>query len=96
MIPNSMRVILKSEQRIMCGKRALREAFGEHFINMRTFMIEQGLETAGLEPTEQDLDDLENGRVPEQLKDDYTHFNSYGYYAMGAAVYHKGVELGYW
>ena len=38
---------------------ALREAFGEHFINMRTFMIEQGLETAGLEPTEQDLDDLE-------------------------------------
>ena len=47
---------------------ALREAFGEHFINMRTFMIEQGLETAGLEPTEQDLDDLENGRVPEQLR----------------------------
>ena len=66
---------------------ALREAFGEHFINMRAFMIEQGLETAGLEPTEQDLDDLENGRVPEQLKDDYTHFNSYGYYAMGVAVY---------
>ena len=75
---------------------ALREAFGEHFINMRAFMIEYGLETAGLEPTEQDLDDLANGRVPEQLKDDYTHFNSYGYYAMGAAVYQKGVELGYW
>ena len=55
---------------------ALREAFGEHFINMRAFMIEYGLETAGLEPTEQDLDDLANGRVPEQLKDDYTHFNS--------------------
>ena len=75
---------------------ALREAFGEHFINMRAFMIEYGLETAGLDPTEQDLDDLANGRVPEQLKDDYTHFNSYGYYAMGAAVYQKGVELGYW
>ena len=75
---------------------ALREAFGEHFINMRAFMIEHGLETVGLEPTEQDLDDLANGRVPEQLKDDYTHFNSYGYYAMGAAVYQKGVELGYW
>ena len=75
---------------------ALREAFGEHFINMRAFMIEHGLETVGLEPTEQDLDDLANGRVPEQLKDDYTHFNSYGYYAKGLAIYEKGVELGYW
>ncbi len=27
---------------------ALREAFGEHFINMRAFMIEHGLETVGI------------------------------------------------
>lgn len=75
---------------------ALREAFGEHFLNMRTYMLVYGLDVAGCVPTEQDLEDLENGRVPTQLKDDYTHFNSYGYYAMGAAVYGKGIELGYW
>lgn len=75
---------------------ALKEAFGEHFINMRTYIMQYGMDIAQLEPTQQDIDDLENGRVPEQLKDDYTHFNSYGYYVMGIAVYEKGIELGYW
>lgn len=75
---------------------ALREAFGEHFINMRTYMLEYGLAVSGCTPTEDDLEDLSLGRIPMQLKDDYTHFNSYGYYVMGVAVYEKGAELGYW
>lgn len=75
---------------------ALREAFGEHFINMRTYMLENGLEVAGLETTDDDIDDLADGRVPESLKYDYTHLNSYGYYVIGQGVYEKGVELGYW
>lgn len=75
---------------------ALREAFGEHFINMRTYILQYGMDIAGLEPTQEDMADLEQGRIPMQLKDDYTHFNSYGYYVMGKAVYAKGIELGYW
>ena len=75
---------------------ALREAFGEHFINMRVYMIENALSTAGLEPTQEDIDNIDDGRVPESLKHDFTHHNSYGYYAVGVAVYNKGIELGYW
>lgn len=75
---------------------ALREAFGEHFINMRVYMIENALSTAGLEPTQEDIDNIDGGRVPESLKHDFTHLNSYGYYAVGVAVYNKGIELGYW
>lgn len=75
---------------------ALREAFGEHFINMRVYMIENALSTAGLEPTQEDIDNIDDGRVPEGLKHDFTHLNSYGYYAVGVAVYNKGIELGYW
>lgn len=75
---------------------ALREAFGEHFINMRVYMIENALNTAGLEPTQDDIDNIQDGRVPESLKYDFTHLNSYGYYAVGVAVYNKGIELGYW
>lgn len=74
----------------------LREAFGEHFINMRVYMIENALSTAGLEPTQEDIDNIDDGRVPESLKHDFTHLNSYGYYAVGVAVYNKGIELGYW
>lgn len=75
---------------------ALREVFGEHFINMRVYMIENALSTAGLEPTQEDIDNIDDGRVPESLKHDFTHLNSYGYYAVGVAVYNKGIELGYW
>lgn len=75
---------------------ALREAFGEHFINMRVYMIENALSTVGLEPTQEDIDNIDDGRVPESLKHDFTHLNSYGYYAVGVAVYNKGIELGYW
>ncbi|MDO4538718.1 MAG: SGNH/GDSL hydrolase family protein [Coriobacteriales bacterium] len=75
---------------------ALREAFGEHFIDMRVYLIEHGLEVCGLEPTEKDEEDAEDGYVSEQLRADWTHLNSYGYYAQARAVFEKGQELGYW
>lgn len=75
---------------------ALREAFGEHFINMRTYLMQNALNIAGIEPDETDNQDLSEGRVPDSIKYDYTHLNGYGYYAYGTGVYEKGVELGYW
>lgn len=75
---------------------ALREAFGEHFINMRMYMLENALDVTSLEPDTEDEESLLQGRVPESLKYDYTHLNSYGYYTVGVAVYEKGIELGYW
>ena len=75
---------------------ALNEAFGDHFINMRVFLIDRGLETAGLEATEEDDEAAKRGCVSEQLRSDWTHLNSYGYYAQAMAVYEKGLELGYW
>lgn len=75
---------------------ALREEFGEHFINMRLFLIEHGLDVAGLKPTGQDAEYAEFGWVSDQLRSDWTHLNSYGYYAQAVGVYGKGKELGYW
>ena len=75
---------------------ALREEFGDHFINMRAFLVERGLETAGLEATEEDEEDANRGCVSEQLRADWTHLNSYGYYAQAVAVYERGRDLGYW
>lgn len=75
---------------------ALREAFGEHFINMRTYLMQNALDITGKEANETDIENLLDGRVPDSIKYDYTHLNGYGYYAYGAGVYEKGVELGYW
>lgn len=75
---------------------ALREAFGDHFINMRVYMVENGLKIAGLEETQTDRIEKKLGFIPSQLRADWTHFNSYGYYAKAMGVYKKGIELGYW
>lgn len=74
----------------------LREAYGEHFINMRAYLIKYGLKDVGLVPTKQERRMARNGLIPERLRSDWTHFNSFGYYSKGLAIYKKGVELGYW
>jgi hypothetical protein len=75
---------------------ALREAYGEHFLNTREYLITNGLKDTGLLTTESDLQYFENGMISKKLRSDWTHFNSYGYYSQAKAIYLKGVELGYW
>ena len=75
---------------------ALREAFGEHFLNTRVYLIENGLNDCGLRVSNMDRIYAELGFISTKLRFDWTHFNSYGYYSKGLALYKKGVELGYW
>lgn len=77
-------------------EKALEGAFGEHFVNMREYLSENGLRDCGLTPTADDKNKIESGEVPLSLKSDATHLNSYGYWSKGNAIYIKGVELGYW
>lgn len=75
---------------------ALQEAFGSHFLNTRVYLIENGLSDCGFIQTQEDMFDAQMGFISTQLRSDWTHFNSYGYYSKGKAIYLKGVELGYW
>ncbi len=75
---------------------ALREEFGDHFLNTRVYLIENGMSDCKLTPDKDDLHAQECGRIPTKLRFDWTHLNSYGYYSKALAVYQKGVELGYW
>lgn len=77
-------------------ERALRNAYGEHFLNLRMYMIQNGLSDCGLEATQEDLDGYEEGMISQQLRSDWTHFNAYGYYSKALAIYEKGRALGYW
>lgn len=77
-------------------EQALEDAFGDHFVNTRVYLLKNGLDLAGLKPTWDDLNAMQEGRIPEQLRADWTHLNSYGYYAKAQAVYERGIELGYW
>ena len=75
---------------------ALKQAYGDHYINMREYLSKNGLTDCGLTPTAVDLGMLPLGEVPDSLKSDWSHLNSYGYYSKGKAIYMRGVQLGYW
>ena len=74
----------------------MQDVFGNNFINMRDYLVKRGLSDNNLTPTSQDLEDINNGIVPSQIRSDETHLNDYGYYAFAKRVYSKGQELGYW
>jgi hypothetical protein len=74
----------------------LRQAYGEHFLNTREYMITNGLRDTGLLTTKRDLRYFQSGMISKKLRSDWTHFNSYGYYSKAKAIYLKGVALGYW
>lgn len=75
---------------------ALREAYGRHFINMRLYLIENGMKDVRQRLTMADRLNVKAGFVPESLRADWTHLNSYGYYAESRAIYKAGKDLGYW
>jgi lysophospholipase L1-like esterase len=84
-----------TEIRKALDKRMLNE-FGLRFVNLREYICKYGLDDAGIEPTEQDLKDTKEGRIPESLREpnDLTHFNETGRIVIGKYIYKRLVELG--
>lgn len=76
-----------------------REAFGDHLLIGRKYLIEHGLAINGLEETEEDRTRAIKGNISLQMRNpeiDNTHLNEAGYTALAQGVYEKGKELGYW
>jgi len=74
-------------------------AFGEHWLNLREYGVQNGLSQNGLTPTAEDNERISNGVWPVPLlkgDDDYTHPSTYGANTQMLAFYEKGVALGYW
>ena len=61
----------------------LSEKYGEHFLDIRKYILENGLSDSGIVATTQDLEDIENGEIPISLRSDNVHLNSYGYTVVG-------------
>lgn len=79
--------------------------FGGHFINIRKYLStpvydsnnivsSYGLLDADLNMTEQDKNDIQNGRIPSSLRSDSTHFNEHGKLVIGKYIYKRMNELG--
>lgn len=69
--------------------------FGSRFLPIRKYMVEFGLEDAGITPTEQDLTDIANGTVPTSLRTDAVHWTAQGYTILANQIFKKLKELGW-
>ncbi len=74
---------------------ALTKEFGDHVIDSHTYFMTQALKDAGIEPTEQDLEDISNGYVPESLRSDDEHGNSTFNALLTDLIVAKLSDLGY-
>lgn len=74
---------------------ALAEAFGEHFLDIRSYLLENGLQDAGIEPVKKDRKNLAKGEIPSSLRVDEVHGNEAFYRIIGEQVYQKLKDLGY-
>ena len=71
------------------------DKYGDNFLDIRTYFLTDALADAGIEPTEQDLADIERGEIPSSLRADDIHGNDIFYRLLAEQVYKKIVELGY-
>lgn len=69
--------------------------FGRRFLAIRKYMVEFGLQDAGITPTTQDNTDMANGVVPTSLRSDSVHWTAAGYTIMGQQVFNRIRELGW-
>ena len=74
---------------------ALTAEFGDHVVDTHTYFMTKALEDAGIEPTEQDLEDIANSYVPESLRSDDEHGNSIFNSLLTKLIVDKLTELGY-
>ena len=70
--------------------------FGEHCLDIFSYLLNDAMDEAGLTPTEEDKQMLAERRMPVSLRSDMNgHFNETGYTMIGHEIYRKLCSLGY-
>lgn len=76
---------------------AMLQAFGDHYINLRKYLIEDGLRDAGITPTKADTASINQGNVPDSFRSNAggADLNAATYKLIGKLVYERMDRLGY-
>ena len=73
----------------------LADTYQDCYLDILEYLVNQGLEDAGITPTEQDQIDITNGVMPISLRSDAVHLNAIGYQVVGRRIYQKLISLGW-
>ena len=73
----------------------LEKEYGKHFLNIKKYLIQNGLKDAKITPTKQDKIDIGHSIVPTSLRSEGINGNSTYYKLVAQQVFNKINELGY-
>lgn len=73
------------------------QAFGDRYVSLRKYLMEDGLRDANLTPTTQDIQNITNGYVPSSFRSNASgaDLNGVAYELLGKLVYERMDRLGY-
>jgi len=76
---------------------AMMQAFGNKYINVRKYLVQDGLTDAGITPTKEDENNISNGIVPESFRTvaKNAELNGQAYNLIGKLLYDRMESLGY-
>lgn len=76
---------------------AMLQAFGDRYINLRKYLMEDGLRDANISATTQDKQSIANGNVPNSFRSNASgaDLNGVAYELLGKLVYERMDRLGY-
>lgn len=75
-------------------EKQFKQEFGNHFIDWRNYLLTRALDDANITPTEQDLEDINNGKCPTSLRYDQVHLNATGYTLLAKQILNRFKYLG--
>ena len=76
-------------------EETMKEEYGEHYVNLREYLSTEGIYDAKIEPTQKDLEQMKEGKIPDSLLSDDVHFTKQGYMLIAGKLYASMKELGY-
>ncbi len=76
---------------------AMMQAFGNHYVNVRKYLVEDGIADAGISPSQQDKNFIASGVVPVAFttSNSSLELNGKAYQLIGKLVYSRMESLGY-
>ena len=88
-------------------EKQMKQAFGRRFVSLREYLAHPvydtdgktviscyGLDDAGLDPTDADIERIKQGQVPQTLLADSVHYTAATKTVIGTMLYKKMIELG--
>ncbi|MFT6415494.1 MAG: hypothetical protein ACJARZ_000831 [Dokdonia sp.] len=76
----------KAHERILNLNEMLNEKFKDHFIDVRSYMVQQAIYDMNISPSPKDLDDMDKDCIPSIFFTDHVHLNELGNTAVGKYI----------